>query len=302
MTLLVRSALGTVKSFNSSIVLTPARMTLDSTQKANVKKGDEHTKTALTPPMPKKRERRLTLPLDDTQEPTLSKSWFRSRPKAQVTLEQTTSILFTKLPAEIRALIYTFAICDEEKSRLNIGFRGSPVASMNTSNKPGYIAAYRDDDASQRTWGLDKGVLSLMRTCRLIYTEAIPLLYSTPTFVFSHTGPLTFMAFVATILPERKDAIRWLDLEGLDCQRTGGSDEKGAKEDVEFSYAFVRHLVMYTELPDARIEGRKLTEGWAVEQVLDGMEGLRRAKVIGWSEGECEKDEGKEALTRRNGI
>jgi hypothetical protein len=155
---------------------------------------------------------------------------------------------------------------------------------MNSSNKAGHVSAYCDTLPRKRLWGLDKGILSLLRTCHLIYTEAIPLLYSTPMFVFSHTGPLTFMAFIATILPERKNAIRWLDLERLDCMRLVGSGKNEDLNEEGFSYAFVRHLHVYTALPDAQREGRKLTETWAVRKVLDKMEGLRRGKVVGWWE------------------
>lgn len=173
---------------------------------------------------------------------------------------------------------------------------------MNASNKPGYVAAYRDTALGKRVWGLDRGVLALMRSCRLVYTEAIPLLYSIPTFVFSHTGPLTFMAFVAGVVLERKNVIRWLDLGDLESARPGDRGEKEGDGDVEFSYAFVRHLDMYTELPDARREGRKLTEGWAVGKVLGGMKGLGRGRVEGWVRGGGEEEEGKKVLTRRNGI
>lgn len=125
--------------------------------------------------------------------------------------------------------------------------------------RQGYAAAWQEDAGQERRWGHELGVLSLLRSCRLIYTEAVPLLYSTPTFSFSHTGPLTFLASTATILPHRRNAIRNINLSYLDCQRLGDGDEEA-----EFSYVFIRNLIKYIELPDSQEREMKLTERWAV--------------------------------------
>lgn len=53
-------------------------------------------------------------------------------------------------------------------------------------------------------WGL--GILSLLRTCRRVYSDVIPYLYSKPTFSFQDTLP--FLAFVASIPPSHFQHIR----------------------------------------------------------------------------------------------
>ncbi|KAF2791340.1 hypothetical protein K505DRAFT_67399 [Melanomma pulvis-pyrius CBS 109.77] len=53
----------------------------------------------------------------------------------------------------------------------------------------------------RRWWIRRKGVLALVKTCRIIYSEAIPLLYSTNTFSFQ--SPKTFLQFPPTLLSTR---------------------------------------------------------------------------------------------------
>jgi hypothetical protein len=52
--------------------------------------------------------------------------------------------------------------------------------------------------------------LAVLRTCRQLYQEAIPLLYSTNTFDFDSIPPLLYLA--QTIRPQRLESIRYLQL------------------------------------------------------------------------------------------
>lgn len=57
---------------------------------------------------------------------------------------------------------------------------------------------------------LGRGLLDILRTCRLVYTEAIDVLYSKNTFDVN--GPETMISLSQTLLAHRLDAIRSLQL------------------------------------------------------------------------------------------
>ncbi|KAF2476927.1 uncharacterized protein BDR25DRAFT_339024 [Lindgomyces ingoldianus] len=60
-----------------------------------------------------------------------------------------------------------------------------------------------------RWWQRKNRALALLKSCRQIYSEATPLLYTTNTFSFS--TPLTFINLFPTILPHRFQSIRSLE-------------------------------------------------------------------------------------------
>lgn len=57
---------------------------------------------------------------------------------------------------------------------------------------------------------LGRGLLNMLRTCRRVYTEAIGILYSRNTFDVN--GPETMISLSQTLLPDRLNAIRSLQL------------------------------------------------------------------------------------------
>lgn len=59
-----------------------------------------------------------------------------------------------------------------------------------------------------RMWGV--GILPLMQTCRKVYSDVVPYLYSRPTFAFHDTVP--FLAFAASIPPSHFQYIRSVEL------------------------------------------------------------------------------------------
>lgn len=152
---------------------------------------------------PKPRPRALTLPLP----PSSSASTIKQR-----TLPQNKSDIITKLSTEIRLIIWEYAITDnivhiiqERKKLLN-------KPCINTSDTAErhcdccYASGYGDIWSEQRGAKL----LPLLRTCRLVYSEAVDILYSRNAFRFEHLD--TLIHFSTMTLPCRFNNIRSLQI------------------------------------------------------------------------------------------
>ena len=84
---------------------------------------------------------------------------------------------------------------------------------------------YGTDDEGRMVTGM-QGMLPLLQTCRVIYAEAVVLLYKTPVFMIN--GMKAMLGWKESLLAERFAAIRALDLRMerrlLQYRRDSGDD------------------------------------------------------------------------------
>ncbi|KAK2786060.1 hypothetical protein FQN53_006969 [Emmonsiellopsis sp. PD_33] len=160
------------------------------------------------------RERPLTPPLL-VPTPSIKPAWLPPyRPVViQQTKVQSASLLFTKLPPEIRQVIFKFALWgsdgDDVAVHLNPwGCRRPCIQCPSSSSAKHWTHRERCwrrrthtvDGIEYGIWGgfeLEKARrngplvrVALLMTCRWIYTETRPLLYTTPTFNIGHLTTL----------------------------------------------------------------------------------------------------------------
>ncbi|CAO2651865.1 Nn.00g001480.m01.CDS01 [Neocucurbitaria sp. VM-36] len=149
----------------------------------------------------------ITVPMDDIAEPIIRNLHERSDwQEEQRTLDQPQSSFMTKLPLEIRRLIYEKALGE---------------ASIHVMTKGGALLARRCGLAECRcvvnTTIEEKRldfVLPLLRTCRLIYSEAIEYLYTANSFSLAtdidEQPTLNYLSYY--FLPQRLTQIRNLNI------------------------------------------------------------------------------------------
>jgi len=166
--------------------------------------------TYAPPPLPAQRKRTLTLPFPP------SNSSSRSQ-RRQWTSEQAHCCFFQILPYDVRRIIYEYILADETFHIIRL------------RKKLRHVRCTKDQKSvsdGKTCWGmstvdgtlikdlekklLGRGLLDILRTCRLVYTEAIDVLYSKNTFDVN--GPETMISLSQTLLAHRLDAIRSLQL------------------------------------------------------------------------------------------
>lgn len=168
-------------------------------------------------PLPSRRKRTLTCTYRPGVDP------------GQVTHDQLQAPLFSKLPLELRLLIWEAALGDG-----HLHIRPNP-----DSRKLEHLRCKDPSHAKHDCWrvfgwdrssksmsydyGLpakngqnlfepaEEGLLALPLTCRRIYTESLPALYMLNTFSFSSFDPI--ISFSASILPHRFNQIQSLDID-----------------------------------------------------------------------------------------
>ncbi|KAJ4990070.1 hypothetical protein SVAN01_04351 [Stagonosporopsis vannaccii] len=231
----------------------------------------------LTPPKLHPRKRSLTLPLSADQ-PSKSKWFPKPAQLHQRTLPQQQSALM-RLPAELRALIWSHVVLGErERGAIALRWRG-------TGGGRGRASAFTVVPVRGGREHRGLGVLGMLRSCRLIYSEAIALLYSLPVFRFSNQNVETFFAFVCALPPHRREGIRCLDLEWLGwfCWGApGGEDTKMVRRPPMWSYKRIGDVRALSGLPDARTAPRVdgvVSSEWVIDEILKGMKGLRLGGV-----------------------
>ncbi|KAF2835651.1 hypothetical protein M501DRAFT_997793 [Patellaria atrata CBS 101060] len=195
-------------------------------------------------PLPGVRPRRLSLPLC---EPPVEAQPNEKRPIhvlpirrknvrqpaiVQTTLDQLQSPLFNTLPAEIRVLIYQYAIGNQTLHITHLNKRLGHIVCMNTSSQKqfgvrrhfcwGYETESKefingDPELFSNTMGegfttpsSTGSLLSLLKSCRRVYSEAISILYTRNIFAVKHIR--TVIDLNHTILTSRLHQIRTLDL------------------------------------------------------------------------------------------
>ncbi|KAJ5362127.1 hypothetical protein N7541_002971 [Penicillium brevicompactum] len=198
---------------------------------------------------PNCRPRALTPPLQNTKESPQTcstRSWrlSLSKRREQQTLNQGQSLLFSHLPTEIRLLIWEHYLCSQ---KLHIILSNQHTWKQSDSKIVGLACSESDDYCpcshhcwgsrarrpaggcletiqhvgsrwhEEREWGFDTGrvdFVSLLQTCRLIYSEAIDMIYQNNTFLFNNTA--TIVDLSNTLLPQRLNLIRTVQLSFSD--------------------------------------------------------------------------------------
>ncbi len=193
--------------------------------------AEEEARRKDTPiPLPTQRPRALTAPLPPTPQPSCEPSrslWRRPSeqrsPKGRWTCPQKLSPFFEKLPPEIRHQIYVCVFQDDAprvrivrkigQRRLgHVRSRCSCIDSSRFYESVCCNAVHKGADwypyhSRDRT---DGGVLSILKSCRKLYAEAIDTLYQSQTFALANLE--TMILFSVTILPQRLNVVRSLQL------------------------------------------------------------------------------------------
>ena len=129
--------------------------------------------------------------------------------------------LFSRLPVEVRRLIYREIIVGdkpnfrilEKKYQPRFGhLRHAPQPDRPLFNDTwwGHVDKHHRLCPCRARERTDGGLLALLLSCRQVYSEAIDELYHQPVFEFK--DPATLLAFRATILPQRLNAIKAVNL------------------------------------------------------------------------------------------
>ncbi|KAJ5385086.1 hypothetical protein N7517_002997 [Penicillium concentricum] len=133
---------------------------------------------------------------------------------------QLQSRLLTRLSPELRLMIWGFVLANQrihiiQCSRQRLGHVLCPCALESKRHKHkceichGTGISQPAKEADLLRWNKVK-LLGLALTCRQIYHESIPLLYTLPTLEFSN--PWTLPYLLPTIPPEHRDRIRAIEL------------------------------------------------------------------------------------------
>lgn len=178
--------------------------------------------------LPRQRPRALSVSSSAEHEES-RRSWNPFKKSGiQRTNDQAQSVLLTRLPSEIRRLIWANVMgghllhvvrapkrllaidCNEDfgrelKTRHHDcwGFTDAWKPSMGST--PGYYLFPEGDRPAKPA-----NLLPLLQTCRLIYTETIPILYRDNIFDLNHVDTLLYLR--QSVLPQRLNQIRFLNL------------------------------------------------------------------------------------------
>ncbi|KAH7128724.1 hypothetical protein B0J11DRAFT_604122 [Dendryphion nanum] len=204
-------------------------------------------KKALKPPPVTPRKRPLTPP-NTTQAPN---------PQLQ-------SPLFACLPAEIRDLIWREVVLESLRPKRTVEMDVFPHPNPNISAS-----------SIHPTPPFTSSPIPLLQSSRRIYAEAISLLYTLPTFLF--TSPTTFLAFSTAIPAPRFQSIQSLTFDFHSPRPTSHALW------APLSYRIIPALAgaRFTRLPSFGKEKEKEETPFlaALCAVLRGMKGLRRLEV-----------------------
>ena len=180
------------------------------------------------PPKPAPRRRELSNPPKARSRlPFFGKS-------GQVTKQiDQTCTLFTRLPPEIRAMIFAEALEGHSVFHIVSLYRrvghvrcslahGTDIERRCIYNRHNFFPIFSDKVGDINLSNINLG---LLQTCRQMYCEAIKLLYSTNTFDFAH--PENFTSFARTVRPQRLAAITsvqisWFTENFLPCRGSPG--------------------------------------------------------------------------------
>lgn len=166
------------------------------------------TPTPPPDPLPTLRPRRLTIPRQPDPD-------FEAALPREIEAQQQ-SPLFATLPLEVRRLIYHHIV------------GGQTIHMMPTGARVGHVKCLREgkqkwsNGPCENCWSIIQkgppfdlrshhgGMLPLLKTCRMVYSEAIDIMYSDNDFQFIDMEHLIHWS--TTFLPKRHDAIRSIQL------------------------------------------------------------------------------------------
>lgn len=141
--------------------------------------------------------------------------------RSQILPFQAQSSLLTKLPAEVRQMIWKEALGGQV---LHIVRKKKNKVRHKVRTRPVFIWDFKEldlygEDRILANWSL----VSLLLTCRQVYNETIDILYMANTFHIEH--PWTFLFLYEIVLPHRWESIRKLELTWtfLHCWHVGSS-------------------------------------------------------------------------------
>ena len=209
---------------------------LNNETRARQRAREEAHKRNAPRPLPEPRKRALTAPLPLPEgyhhDGDNAKQGHKCGLKCQMrvygmqrTFDQTQSPLFSRLPAEVRRLIY-IDVFGGENSVVHVVRKYQRLGHLRcTSTCRSRELPY----SGESCWGskdetgdwyptpekarTDDGSVHLLRTCRKIYSEAIDILYQHTTFAFRNfKNQDTLWHFSRTILPQRLNSIRKMHL------------------------------------------------------------------------------------------
>ncbi|KAL3486291.1 hypothetical protein BJX62DRAFT_242146 [Aspergillus germanicus] len=210
--------------------------------------------------MAPRRKRALTIPLSHPA---------RILWRRQKTADQSQSILFRKLPLEVRELIYQYTSYFPDRVGSTISGMGLDIHVFSHAGKlvwrrcSGVDGVGCSGHCYRKFYGhtpRSANLLPIVLTCRRIYSEAINILYSHNTFAFRNLSAIA--SFTSMVLPQRLSCIRSLRLEWVFC-------------DYEFDYPYGTSAA-YSEMVKKPFDHR-----WdALWEVLTmRMRGLRKLHV-----------------------
>ncbi|OQE77751.1 hypothetical protein PENNAL_c0058G04882 [Penicillium nalgiovense] len=121
---------------------------------------------------------------------------------------QSQSQLLTRLSPELRLMIWGFVLADQRIHIIQCNKRlGHVNSTCEICHGTGISQPAKEADLAR--WSKVK-LLGLALTCRQIYHESIPMLYTHPTLEFSNPWSLPYL--LPTIRPEHRDRIRAIEL------------------------------------------------------------------------------------------
>lgn len=231
------------------------------------------------PCLPQKRPRALTYPLPANPDKSASRSWnpFK-KSAAQQTLDQSQSALFSRLPYEIRQLIWTEILGGRLLHIAHAPKRLLAIECGETLSSQSELSP-RMHGCWPGTWDRPPGydwpgvfsnsakavkLLALLQTCRAIYTEAISKLYKDNIFDINHIYPILYLR--QSVLPKRLNQIRFLNFTwNFKYHRASspgryGLQRWGAACDVLASLDGLQELVIYLDGLIFQREGKPVLE------------------------------------------
>ncbi|UPX15081.1 uncharacterized protein EKO05_0005544 [Ascochyta rabiei] len=229
----------------------------------------------LTPPRAVSRKRRLTLPLDAPVSVPSKAKWL-GKAGHQRTCDQAQSPIM-RLPAELRSEIWKYVVLGKSNGVVEIGWRSK-------GHSHGRASAYKVSfDKPRDEWG--PGLLGMLCSCRVIYSETIHLIYSLPIFSFHYQNVETLFAFLGALLPHRRDQIRILDLRWLgQCKMPNDTPQPQPHQmNRGWSYTRISNIRALSELPRPAV-GRSnagfVNPDLVIDDVLGRMKGLEMGGVM----------------------
>lgn len=132
--------------------------------------------------------------------------------------EQTQSALFSKLPVEIRVEIFkqvlfdTGAVCiDTVRINPDVWYSFHKIRARDCNVKHSILPGHDNSDPVGILVSESRLDIALLRTCRLVYIEALPILYAQTQFVFQ--DPRHLVAFSQCIPQTHLQHIRSIRME-----------------------------------------------------------------------------------------